>query len=178
MAVDKLVDSSLLDAACTYEAGKIREKLGSSAQIAYDLANGKGFGDAIDAIQTGGGGLPSNMEVIDFTPISDLTSSNKLTLNFQNSYTSCFVCVYCLEQQSAPSSGYTALLWVTFYGAIEPGNAKGANAILRSNGTVGTDQYMCSFDESTLALSIGGQYGTFRAGIKYQAIKVNWGSAQ
>lgn len=105
MAVDKLVDSSLLDAACTYEAGKIREKLGSSAQIAYDLANGKGFGDAIDAIQTGGGGLPSNMEVIDFTPISDITSSNKLTLNFQNSYTSCFVCVYCLEQQSAPSSG-------------------------------------------------------------------------
>lgn len=56
MAVDKLVDSNLLDAACTYEAGKIREKLGSSAQISYDLANGKGFGDAIEAIETGGGG--------------------------------------------------------------------------------------------------------------------------
>ena len=55
MSVDKLVDSTLLDAACTYEAGKIREKLGSSAQIAYDLANGKGFGDAIAAIPTGGG---------------------------------------------------------------------------------------------------------------------------
>lgn len=56
MSVDKLVDSTLLDAACTYEAGKIREKLGSSAQIAYDLANGKGFGDAIAAIPSGGGG--------------------------------------------------------------------------------------------------------------------------
>lgn len=57
MALDKLVDSTLLDASCTYEAGKIREKLGSSAQIAYDLANGKGFGDAIAAIPSGGGGI-------------------------------------------------------------------------------------------------------------------------
>lgn len=54
MAIDKSVDSTLLDAAMSYEAGKIRAKLGSSAQISYDLANGKGFGDAIDAIPTGG----------------------------------------------------------------------------------------------------------------------------
>lgn len=56
MAVDKAVDSTLLNASCTYEANKIRSKLGSAAQINYDLANGKGFGDAIEAIQTGGGG--------------------------------------------------------------------------------------------------------------------------
>lgn len=55
MAIDKAVDSTLLDAACAYEAAKIRAKTGGSAQIAYDLANGKGFGDAIDAIPTGGG---------------------------------------------------------------------------------------------------------------------------
>ena len=67
MAVDKLVDSTLLDAACTYEAGKIREKLGSSAQIAYDLANGKGFGDAIAAIPTGGGGLGGLANLADVT---------------------------------------------------------------------------------------------------------------
>lgn len=56
MAVDKLVDSTLLDAACAYEAAQIRAKTGGSAQIAYDLENGKGFGDAIAAIPTGGGG--------------------------------------------------------------------------------------------------------------------------
>ena len=56
MAIDKSVDSTLLDAAMSYEAGKIRAKLGSSSQINYDLANGKGFGDAIAAIPTGGGG--------------------------------------------------------------------------------------------------------------------------
>lgn len=56
MAVDKAVDSTLLNASCSYEANKIRAKLGSAAQITYDLANGKGFGDAIEAIPTGGGG--------------------------------------------------------------------------------------------------------------------------
>ena len=76
MAVDKLVDSTLLDAACTYEAGKIREKLGSSAQISYDLANGKGFGDAIEAIETGGGGVSG----IDPFPLPDGYS---LPLNYQ-----------------------------------------------------------------------------------------------
>lgn len=54
MALDKLVDSAQLDAALTYEAGKIRAKLGSSAQISFDLANQKGFGDVIDAIPSGG----------------------------------------------------------------------------------------------------------------------------
>lgn len=57
MAVDKLVDSAMLDSSMSYEAGKIRAKLGSSAQLEYDLANGKGFGDYIDAIETGGGGI-------------------------------------------------------------------------------------------------------------------------
>lgn len=56
MALDKLVDSTQLDASLTYEAGKLRAKLGSSAQLDFDLANGKGFGDYIDAIPTGGGG--------------------------------------------------------------------------------------------------------------------------
>ncbi len=57
MSADKLVDSAQLDASLTYEAGKIRAKLGSSAQIDFDLANEKGFGDYIDAIPTGGGGI-------------------------------------------------------------------------------------------------------------------------
>lgn len=53
----ELVDASKLDACCTAEANAIRAKTGSSAQIAYDWANSKGFADAIDAIPTGGGGF-------------------------------------------------------------------------------------------------------------------------
>ena len=54
MALDKLVDSTQLDACCTAEANAIRAKTGGSAQIAYDWANSKGFADAIAAIPTGG----------------------------------------------------------------------------------------------------------------------------
>lgn len=83
MSVDKLVDSTQLDAACTYEAGKIREKLGSSAQIAYDLANGKGFGDAIAAIPSGGTDYLSqrlNDTLTDYES-TDVTKISNYTLN-------------------------------------------------------------------------------------------------
>ena len=53
----ELVDASKLDTCCTAEANAIRAKTGSSAQIAYDWANSKGFADAIAAIPTGGGGI-------------------------------------------------------------------------------------------------------------------------
>ena len=53
MAVDKLVDSTQLDACCTAEANAIRAKTGGSSQIAYDWANSKGFADAIAAIPSG-----------------------------------------------------------------------------------------------------------------------------
>lgn len=43
MAIDKAVDSGVLDTALTYTAGRIRAKTGSADQIAWDAA--KGFGD-------------------------------------------------------------------------------------------------------------------------------------
>lgn len=56
MAIDKAVDSIKLDNALTYEAGRIRTKLGSQSQLSFDFSNEKGFGDYIDEISTGGGG--------------------------------------------------------------------------------------------------------------------------
>ena len=53
MGYDKVIDSSQLDASLTYEAEKIRAKLGSSAQLVFDLENEKGFGDAIGDISLG-----------------------------------------------------------------------------------------------------------------------------
>lgn len=51
MAIDKAVDSGVLDTALTYTAERIRAKTGSADQIAWDAA--KGFGDAVDGIQAG-----------------------------------------------------------------------------------------------------------------------------
>ena len=54
MAVDKLVDSTQLDTDLTSVANAIRTKGGTSAQLAFPA----GFVSAIEAIQTGGGGIP------------------------------------------------------------------------------------------------------------------------
>lgn len=55
MALDKLVDSSVLDAAMRYTANRIRAKTGGSENLPFDMSaeNPKGFGDAVDGIQTG-----------------------------------------------------------------------------------------------------------------------------
>lgn len=50
MALDKLVDSSKLDAALNYEANRILAKTGGSEPITFDFENAKGFGDIIDTI--------------------------------------------------------------------------------------------------------------------------------
>lgn len=57
MAFDKVIDSTQLDTAMTYTAGRIRAKTGSADQIAWNSA--KGFGDAVDAI-TGGSSAPES----------------------------------------------------------------------------------------------------------------------
>lgn len=53
MAFDKVIDSTQLDAAMTYTANRIRNKTGGTDQITWDST--KGFGDAVDAISSGGG---------------------------------------------------------------------------------------------------------------------------
>ncbi len=110
MAYDKVVDSAALDAAMTYTADRIRNKTGGTDQIMWDSV--KGFGDAVDAISSGGGNpfesletfrLSNNLTITEFvanipnvtslyksfiyanTPLTriELTVSNKLTdINF------------------------------------------------------------------------------------------------
>ena len=61
------------DTALSYEAARIRAKTGSAAQITFDGDNG--FGDAIDAIPTGGGG--SGLELlVDDTAAEDVATIN------------------------------------------------------------------------------------------------------
>lgn len=64
MALDKLVDSSQLDADLTTIANAIRTKGGTSAQLAFP----DGMADAIAAIPSGGG--DSNVLTFSFVPAS------------------------------------------------------------------------------------------------------------
>lgn len=111
----------------------------------------------------GGGGTPPSLidyERITFT--TDATTTNKLQLQLTpvNNY---FIIIFNISTISAPQEGYTALGSAATYFVSANG---GFGAILRANGTQGTDTLM-SYNSSTGILSIGGQYGYFRAGDTY-----------
>ena len=74
MAFDKVIDSAALDAAMTYTANRIRNKTGGTDQIAWDSA--KGFGDAVDAISSGG---DNPFEVFEFLASFKLSSNSTIT---------------------------------------------------------------------------------------------------
>ena len=78
MAYDKVVDSAALDAAMTYTANRIRNKTGGTDQIAWDSA--KGFGDAVDAISSGGGADHSVEDAIITRSISGAYSNDRITI--------------------------------------------------------------------------------------------------
>ena len=81
MAYDKVVDSAALDAAMTYTANRIRNKTGGTDQIAWDSA--KGFGDAVDAIPTGGDPLAALAELATFK-VSSATTVKNFVANIPN----------------------------------------------------------------------------------------------
>lgn len=158
MSADKLVDSTLLDAACTYEAGKIREKLGSSAQIAYDLANGKGFGDAIAAIPTGGGGVTAETGTITLASDFGLSTSPQnipgLQLSFQPDFFYIVITRDSYEAKTSPGTGLWAMLAAkrTFF---PPGAASGS----ATPETATADYTFMTVTGSTANSSITGGYG-------------------
>lgn len=65
MALDKIVDSTKLDAAMAYTANRIRTKTGSADEIVWDTE--KGFGDAVDSITTGSAQESDQREVYQCT---------------------------------------------------------------------------------------------------------------
>lgn len=91
MAFDKVIDSTQLDAAMSYTANCIRNKTGDTNQIAWDSA--KGFGDAVDAITSGGNpfevfeslqyfGLSNNSTITEF--VANLPNVTSLYNSFAN----------------------------------------------------------------------------------------------
>lgn len=82
MAYDKVVDSAALDAAMTYTANRIRNKTGGTDQIMWDSA--KGFGDAVDAISSGGGNPFKAFESLRTFELSDNSTITEFVANIPN----------------------------------------------------------------------------------------------
>lgn len=84
MALDKLVDSSQLDSNLTSVANAIRAKGGTSAQLAFP----QGFVDAVEAIETGGGGYSFDWaDVTEVTIGANSISNTQGVVDFFSSYT-------------------------------------------------------------------------------------------
>ena len=117
-------------------------------------------------VSGGGGGLPGQLVFYDtITPVSNATSSNKISVQLpvKTNYT---IAVYADSKPDPDSSLSLALAWIK---AVYPNGTSRdpVNAILRVNGTIGSDTAMCSYSTSTGILQLGGQYGVFKAGLKY-----------
>ena len=82
MAFDKVVDSAQLDAAMTYTANRIRNKTGDTNQIIWDSA--KGFGDAVDAISSGGGNPFEALEYLETFRLSSNLTTTEFVANIPN----------------------------------------------------------------------------------------------
>ena len=82
MAYDKVVDSAALDAAMTYTANRIRNKTGGTDQIAWDPT--KGFGDAVDAISSGGGNPFEVFESLQSFQLSNKSTITEFVANIPN----------------------------------------------------------------------------------------------
>lgn len=82
MAYDKVVDSAALDAALTYTANRIRNKTGGTDQITWDSA--KGFGDAVDAISSGGGNPFEAFEALKSFELSSNSTITEFVANIPN----------------------------------------------------------------------------------------------
>ena len=82
MAYDKVVDSAALDAAMTYTANRIRNKTGDTNQIMWDST--KGFGDAVDAISSGGGNPFEVFESLQSFGLSNKSTITEFVANIPN----------------------------------------------------------------------------------------------
>lgn len=113
MAVDKLVDSTQLDADLTSVADAIRTKGGTSAQLAFPAD----FVSAINAISGGGGGLE---HVAQYTTTADAktTGTGGNTLDFWNSYmqpnvgTSEKVVLFAIVTNNTATGGYARVCFL------------------------------------------------------------------
>ena len=121
---------------------------------------------AIDVNVQGGGTIGKIINHVEFTPASNIDSSNPATINLTKNVN----CVVLVVIQEYPSSQdptlYIPIIWSrsTMTGATTGGTGFWLALRPSSESGLGTDRTMCTFTKTTGVLSLGGEYGTFEAG--------------
>lgn len=115
-------------------------------------------------VSGGSSAPPRLLQYEEITIQSTATSSNKLSVQLVPvDYYTLLVMIDTFP--SAPdASEYIALVYTN---SKNPSDNGYSGSILRPNGTIGSDGSMASFNNTTGVLSLGGSYGHFMAGTKY-----------
>ena len=116
-------------------------------------------------VSGGGGTLPKLLKHIEYTFASDAYTGNRQSVNLDpvDRY---IVFVLADEMPTPDASHATALSWCKFNLGSSATIAKGS--IVRTDGTIGTDENEIGFTPSSGLLEMGGQYGYFFTGATYQ----------
>lgn len=108
-------------------------------------------------------------QYVEFTPVSDGTAANKLDVQLTPPTSSNYLLfVWIKDRPTQPRDGYIAMAGSYSNGMC----ASHMNGILRPNGTIGSDPELFTFNATTGSLKLGGQYGTFYAGLTYCVLLV------
>lgn len=128
MALDKLVDSTKLDACLDAEADAIRAKTGDSNDISFDFANNKGFADAIAAIPSGGG-LPALISEIECGDIQVASATVSLVVQTSLQNAPDFIIIFVKErwQRSYNSASGKFIIYSQFNFARTQGQPNSMN---------------------------------------------------
>ena len=123
----------------------------------------------------GSGGSAHSREAyyLKFYPAETYTKNNRLTLQLEAS-SNCYVLVRSTSYPTPDASQYKALVWgypVAYFNSSYT-FAKSSEAILRPNGSIGTDSGMCTYTKETGALALGGDYGHFLPEDEYEVIQI------
>ncbi|MBR2697526.1 MAG: hypothetical protein IKE76_02965 [Clostridia bacterium] len=151
-------------------ADAIRTKGGTSAALAFPAD----FLTAIAAIPSGGGTIGNIIDYEQVVPSSNATSANRLDVQLTPN-DNCILAILAHTYPTAASNLYKAICFVRHcnYMSLST-NGYGLNLLMRSDGTIGTDRTMATFNKTTGVLSIGGDYGVFVAGEAYDIYQIKF----
>lgn len=162
MAVDKLVDSSQLDADLTSVANAIRTKGGTSASLAFPAD----FVSAIGAIPSGGG---SSVDRGTFTP-----ASNTLSVELTVTRTVVGIMIIAESNPYSAGSGVRCLAGCLYdsYGSVAKINLGSNNAGTSGTVSYGSSSLTVSQSGTTLTVTSANaaSNGYFLSGITYRWI--------
>jgi hypothetical protein len=174
MAVDKLVDSTQLDADLTSVANAIRTKGGTSAYLAFPA----GFVSAVQAIPTGGGGA----QVAEGTITGSNTDTVSLSVSFEPDMVflrrSDYDNMTAISERSVGATVLARDMFMYYNGVLANATTTSGNFYTSATGTVSTtrasNNYFTYSNGTVTYKCYQGNVNYFRSSLQYYYKCIKW----